>query len=237
MSLGVRPSTLSVGFHAKVKNVDTLVFNMTPSSVAACNWTAYGDWAGAVGFDPDAYAASVNAIPPQDYGRLMANDTALREYLEAGPLGAGLGQFYAQPDVYVDRCAQPERFAGTWDMSSMLACPTLYTFPHFYAADPAVVESTGVNASAWGAEFGAHGYALAVEPSTGFAIRAQKTYQVNHMVARTANLFPQLWVADGTAAAAGATADFVTGAPSSGAPPWSARVPPTCALPSYALEH
>lgn len=55
-----------------------------------------------------------------------------------------------------------------------------------------------------------HGYSLAVEPLTRFAVQGHRTYQLNHLVSQTANLYPNLWVAPGSGAAVGLPADFVT---------------------------
>jgi len=198
------------GFETDVKKVHTLIFNMTPSSVEACNWTHFGDWAGAAGFDPDAYRASVNDIRPQDYWNFMSNDTALSEYLRDGPLGNDLGHFYPDVDESVDRCAVPDAFTGMWDMSGILVCPTIYTHAHFYGAGEEVVATTGVESSVWAANTAEHAYSLAIEPFTGYALKGHKTYQVNHLVSKSANLYPDVWTVPGSGAGVGLASDFVT---------------------------
>lgn len=119
-----------------------MLYNLTDTSTAACNLTYYGLWAGRTGFDPEAYGSSVNAIPPEMYWDVIRNDTALQIYLEES-LGSTLEPYFGEADVYRDRCANPERFKGTWDLSGMLACPTIYTSPKFMGADDFVVETTG----------------------------------------------------------------------------------------------
>jgi hypothetical protein len=193
-----------------VKKVTTLVYNMTNESTAACNMTYYGTWAGTTGFDPENYLTAIEDMPQSQYWDLMRNDTALSEYFESSALGTTLAPYYENADVYRDRCANPEAFQGMWDMSAMLACPTIYTFPHFLGSGELVVESTGSNLSSWAPDALQHGYSLAVEPLTGFAVQGHKTYQVNHLVSATPNLYPNLWVAPGTAAATGLVSDFVT---------------------------
>jgi hypothetical protein len=125
------------------KGVALLVYNMTEDSVAACNFTHYANWATATSFDEAAYAATFAAIPSDQYWSLMSNDTALAEYLVDSPLGGTLGQYFADTDALRDRCATPDAFEGVWDMSALLACPTIYTFPHFLRASAFVSETTG----------------------------------------------------------------------------------------------
>jgi hypothetical protein len=172
--------------------------------------TYYGTWAGMTGFDPEHYLTAIENMPQSQYWYLMENNTALAEYFESSALGSTLAPYYDTEDVYRDRCANPEAFQGMWDMSKMLACPTIYTFPHFLDSGEVVVESTGSNLSTWAPDALQHGYSLAVEPFTGFAVQGHKTYQVNHLVSATPNLYPNLWVAPGTAAATGMASDFVT---------------------------
>jgi CD36 family len=172
--------------------------------------TYYGTWAGSTGFDPDNYLTAIEDMPQSQYWSLMRNNTALAEYFEQSALGSTLAPYFENADVYRDRCANPEAFKGMWEMSEMLACPTIYTFPHFLGSGEVVVESTGSNISTWAPNALQHGYSLAVEPFTGFAVQGHKTYQVNHLVSATPNLYPNLWVAPGTAAATGMANDFVT---------------------------
>ncbi|KAG7670845.1 hypothetical protein KSW81_004278 [Nannochloris sp. 'desiccata'] len=200
----------AVSYKVDVKKVTALVYNMTNESTAACNMTYYGTWAGTTGFDPDNYLTAIEDIPESQYWALMRNDTALSEYFEDSTLGSTLAPYFENMDVYRERCANPEAFQGMWDMSKLLACPTIYTFPHFLGSGEVVVESTGSNLSTWAPDALQHGYSIGVEPLTGFAIQGHKTYQVNHLVSATANLYPNLWVAPGTAAATGLASDFVT---------------------------
>lgn len=183
---------------------------MTNESTAACNMTYYGTWAGTTGFDPDNYLTAIENIPASQYWELMRNDTALSEYFEDSALGSTLAPYFENMDVYRERCANPEAFQGMWDMSKLLACPTIYTFPHFLGSGEVLIESTGSNLSTWAPDALQHGYSFGVEPLTGFAIQGHKTYQVNHLVSATPNLYPNLWVAPGTAAATGLASDFVT---------------------------
>ena len=104
--------------------------------------TYYGLWAGRTGFDPEAYGDSVNSIPPEIYWETIRNDTALSEYL-IETLGTTLEPYFGEEDVYRDRCVQPEPFQGMWDMSLLLACPTIYTWPKFLGAEDFLVQSTG----------------------------------------------------------------------------------------------
>ena len=188
-----------------------LNYNLTDTSTAACNMTYYAIWAGNTRFDPLLYQQSINTIPQTEYWNLMRNDTALSEYLvDTAPLHTTLAPYFSEPDVYRERCATPELFQGIWDMSGLLACPTIYTMGHFLGADPMVINSTGNDLSTWSPDPLQHGYSLGVEPFTGFAIEGHKTYQVNHIVTRTPNLYPALWVAPGSAAVSGFPQDFVT---------------------------
>ena len=120
-----------------------LLYNMTDNSTAACNLTYYGIWAGMTGFDPVSYSNSVNSIPQNISWDIIRNDSALTAYFEQSQLGNNLGRYFGEADVYRDRCAIPDTFQGIWDMSAMLACPTIYTFPHFLGAGDFVVNSTG----------------------------------------------------------------------------------------------
>ncbi len=200
-----------------MKKVDAVAYGLSSPATEACDWAHYSAWAEARGFDPDAYRAAFAGIPPADYWRLMTDDAALAAYLNSTALGAPLSAFFADRDPKRDRCAQPDAWAGAWDMSALLACPTLYTAPHFLNADARVVVATGVNltgagaagAAGWNPDNATHGYALAVEPRTGITVRGHRAYQVSHPVARTALLNSALWVVPGSAAAAGAPADFV----------------------------
>jgi len=198
------------GYKADIKKLTAFVYNMTNESTAACNMTYYGTWAGTTGFDPDNYLTAIENIPESQYWALIRNDTALSEYFENSALGSTLAPYFKNMDVYRERCANPEAFQGTWDMSKLLSCPTIYTSPRFLGSEEFLVGSTGSNLSTWAPDALQHGYSIGVEPLTGFAIQGHKTYQVNHLVSATPNRYPNLWVASGTAAATGLASDFVT---------------------------
>lgn len=198
------------GFQSDAQGVPMLVYNLTNDAVAPCNWTHYAAWATSTGFNVTSYHSAMASITPTSYWSLVRNDTALSQYFNSSPLASDLGRYFSNLDVLRDRCAVPESFQGMWDMSSMLACPTIYTFPRFLGAGDFVVNSTGATTSAWSADPGQHGYSISIEPFTGFSLSGHKTYQVNHLVSKTPNLYPNLWVAPGSAAVAGTKNDFVT---------------------------
>lgn len=205
-----RPISIQyVGYKTNVKDIATILYNMTTDATAACNWTYYGDWAGHSAFDPDAYTSLLNDIPLSDYWSIMDNVTGLQSRLASSPFGT-LDRYFNTVDIYRDRCAVPDSFSSMWSMSQLLACPTMYTFPRFFDAANEVVNSTGVKLSSWNPDFQQHGYSLAVEPFTGIAVKGHKTYQINHLVSNTTNAYKTVWVAPGTAAIAGMPKDFVT---------------------------
>ena len=68
----------------------------------------------------------------------------------------------------------------------------------------------------WSTSFKDHGWYFSVEPFSGMSIHGHKPYQFNHLVQRTDVAYPNLWVANGSAAsqlgqALGMDGDFVTG--------------------------
>ena len=68
----------------------------------------------------------------------------------------------------------------------------------------------------WPTSFKDHGWYFSVEPFSGMSIHGHKPYQFNHLVQRTDVAYPDLWVANGSAAsplgqALGMDGDFVTG--------------------------
>ena len=192
-----------------MKGVETFQFEMHPDSRGACNLTEYGLWALSTAFDPEAYHAAVNAIPPSQYWDLMGNDTALTAYLAATPL-KNLGRYFSAPDTRRERCMTPDPLAGMWDVSATYACPTVVTFPHFHQADPFLAYTTG-NASSWAPDPIYHGWFYAIEPFTGFGIQGHKTGQMSALVTKSTHLYPDLWVVPGSGAAIGMPDDFVTG--------------------------
>lgn len=200
------------GYTAELNKASTLLYNLTDTSIEACNWTYYGDWAYATGFNQSAYLEAFDSISTTNlFWTLMENDTELSTYLGRGPLHSNLSRYYATIDVARDRCANPEIFKGTWDMSSTFACPTIYTFPHFLAASQDVSNSTG--SQQWAPNALRHGYSLSVDPLTGVSIGGHKTYQINHLVSQTAVLYAHLWVSPNSSTmlpSASPTKDFVT---------------------------
>jgi CD36 family len=68
----------------------------------------------------------------------------------------------------IDRCAYPEVFNGTWNMSLTYQTPTLLTRAHFYGADPAVAATTGNNFSS---NYDDHSWNYDVEHISGLTIR------------------------------------------------------------------
>ena len=131
------------GVSENINKAKTLVYNITDASISPCNWTHYSIWASNNSFDQDAYGNAFSSIPMDQYWSLYGNETALAMYLSQSPLGGTLNQYFGNADLHRDRCVKPDLFKGTWDMSSLLACPTIYTFPRFFESSEYVVNTTG----------------------------------------------------------------------------------------------
>lgn len=74
----------------------------------------------------------------------------------------------------IDRCAYPEVYNGTWNMSLTYATPTLLTRARFYGADPAVGATTG---NVFSANYDDHSWNYDVEHVSGLTIRVRNHYQ------------------------------------------------------------
>jgi CD36 family len=68
----------------------------------------------------------------------------------------------------IDRCAYPEVYNGTWNMSLTYQTPTLLTRARFYGADPAVAATTG---NTFSANYDDHSWNYDVEHISGLTIR------------------------------------------------------------------
>eukprot|EP00887_Chlorella_sp_A99_P004150 scaffold23.g4150.t1 len=123
---------------------------------------------------------------------------ALQQWTDCGPF----------VDVRRERCIAGEAHDAVWDMSSTYGGPVAITLPHFHRASPDFTATTG---QTWNADAEAHEWRFAIEPFTGMSVEARKTAQYVHLVARSDQMYPNLWVAPGSAAAARAVgAGFVT---------------------------
>ena len=196
------------GKGTKVKRIESLVFELSNSSIHACNWTAYSEWASGTGFDPYAYQNAMNTLTSTDYNTFISNASLLSEYLQSSPLGKDFSDFFGNIDVARDRCAVPDQDDSAWDMSRTFASPTFFSFPRFFKAPASLVSTTGV--ASWNSSVEEHLYALAMDPLTGIAVKGHKTYQLNHLVSKTPLIYPTIWTVGGSGAAIGLADDFTT---------------------------
>ena len=67
----------------------------------------------------------------------------------------------------VDRCAYPDIYSGTWNMTETYLAPTILTRAHFFGADPSIANSTG---NAFRVSPEDHGWYYAAEHVTGLTI-------------------------------------------------------------------
>lgn len=193
--------------------MSTKRYAMTAATLAPCNLTSYGEWAAETGFDPGAYASALGGLGADEYWSLMGNASALEAYVASTPLGS-LGRYFGTADVGRERCAVPDMHAASWDRSALYACPTLCTLPRFSGAGEGVLSATGHgggSASPWARDEPADAWYFGVDQTTGYTVTAHKTYQLSNAVARTAHLYPDLWVAPGSSANFSLQADFVLG--------------------------
>ena len=126
-----------------LKKSTGIQFNMTNSTMEACDLIHYSAWASETSFEETAYAAAFASITEQQYWSYYNNESRFSEYLRDSPLGSSLDTFFGDIDLKRDRCASPDLFKGMWDMSTTLACPTIYTLPRFLNTDQFIVNSTG----------------------------------------------------------------------------------------------
>ena len=176
------------GHDIQVKKIDSMLFTISNSSLAACNWTAYEDWADRANFDYASYRSAINGLSEAEFWTYMSNDTLLADTYN-------LSAYFSDIDVSRDRCMVPDQLQAAWDVSGTFACPSIYSLPRFLGAD-AWSRSTGV--PYWNASLASHAYGLAVEPLTGISVKGHKTYQLNHVVSRTPIVYPNVWVVNGS---------------------------------------
>lgn len=204
--------TAYTGVKQKVKKVPVYRYSITNLSTDACNMTAFNTWASNADFDVAAYGTALPAIQSTTdplYWWLHDNPEALRDHLASSGLAHDFKYYYGNLDFAKDRCATPDTADALYDMSLLTACPTMYTFPLFLGSSDELKNSTAQAAGYWDANVDAHSYYISVEPITGFAVEGHKTYQVNHLVSRTAHLYPTLTVVPGTGAPVGLD-DYIT---------------------------
>lgn len=70
----------------------------------------------------------------------------------------------------IDRCAYPEMYNGTWNMTLTYQTQTLLTRAHFYLADPAAAATTG---NTFEANYDDHSWNYDVEHVSGLTIRVR----------------------------------------------------------------
>jgi hypothetical protein len=196
------------GKDIKVKNVDSMLFTMANSSVMACNWTAYQEWAEDSGFNPFTYLSTMGNLSASEYYEYMRNDSMLSEYLQSSYLGQNFSVPFGKVDTARDRCMVPDQADAVWDVSRTFACPSFYTLPRYLKAGDFIKLTTGT--LEWNATEEEHSYGLAVEPMTGISVKGHKTYQLNHLVSRTQVMYPSIWVLNGSSVEIGYPQDFVT---------------------------
>jgi hypothetical protein len=98
---------LGAGENVRVKLVPTYQFSLHDESLENCDWTSYGNWALASGFDEDAYTTAVaglKALPPAEYWATVHDQAAMTAYFNSTQLGT-LDRYFNYTNAKRDRCA------------------------------------------------------------------------------------------------------------------------------------